>query len=224
MRKILTFCVFLMVLSVYGQVGIGTVTPDSSAVLDLESANKGFMLPRLNDTTSVSNPGEGLMIYNKNDKKPYFFDGGGWQGMGVLMPSSTDSLTYQLTMSTPGYTTTELPLQYMSVGGSAPYGVTLNVTKSLDLNSTYFFRSFIVESPIIEITYRCYKKGSSTPYVSYISRNNKIASYAGGIGKGIGYQSESFTLVVDEFGFKALGATGGFIANFTSYPFTLVNW
>ena len=56
----------LMTGSIVAQVGIGTITPDSSSVLDLFSTDKGFLLPRL--TTSqrdaINNPANGLMIYN----------------------------------------------------------------------------------------------------------------------------------------------------------------
>lgn len=56
----------LMVCSAFAQVGIGTVTPDSSAILDLSSTEKGFLLPRLTTSQrdSIHNPANGLMIYN----------------------------------------------------------------------------------------------------------------------------------------------------------------
>lgn len=48
------------------QVGIGTTLPDSSSVLDLYSAEKGFLLPRITTTQRdlIHHPAEGLMIYN----------------------------------------------------------------------------------------------------------------------------------------------------------------
>lgn len=52
-----------------GQIGIGTVTPNASAVLDITSTNKGVLIPRValigtTDVTTVSSPANGLMIYN----------------------------------------------------------------------------------------------------------------------------------------------------------------
>lgn len=38
----------------------------TNAVLELESTDKGLLLPRLSDTSSVSTPTSGLMIYNNN--------------------------------------------------------------------------------------------------------------------------------------------------------------
>ena len=56
----------------YGQVGIGTPSPDASAILDLTSTNKGFLLPRM--TTTERNlillPATGLNIYNVTTNSP----------------------------------------------------------------------------------------------------------------------------------------------------------
>ncbi|MDR4953622.1 hypothetical protein REB14_15695 [Chryseobacterium sp. ES2] len=54
-----------------GSVGVGTVSPDASAVLDLASSKKGFLLPRLSlqnltDGTTVPSPANGLVVYNTN--------------------------------------------------------------------------------------------------------------------------------------------------------------
>ncbi|WP_054509037.1 hypothetical protein [Chryseobacterium sp. ERMR1:04] len=54
---------------VFGQVGIGTSTPDPSAILHLESSNNGLLLPRntltgTGDATTIPNPSTGLFIYH----------------------------------------------------------------------------------------------------------------------------------------------------------------
>ncbi|WP_326982281.1 hypothetical protein VUJ46_19105 [Chryseobacterium sp. MYb264] len=53
----------------YAQVGIGTSSPSPSAILEVSSANKGFLLPRLNltgrnDVITIANPANGLMVVN----------------------------------------------------------------------------------------------------------------------------------------------------------------
>ena len=52
------------------QVGIGTTTPDASAILDLKSENKGFLPPRMTTAQrdAISSPAEGLTIYNTSVK------------------------------------------------------------------------------------------------------------------------------------------------------------
>jgi len=59
--------------SVFAQVKIGNnpATINSSAVLDVESTNKGFLPPRValqsvSDATTIANPATGLLVYNTN--------------------------------------------------------------------------------------------------------------------------------------------------------------
>ena len=51
---------------VNAQIGIGTITPDTSALLDLSSTSKGLLLPRMTteDQSKIKNPAIGLMIFN----------------------------------------------------------------------------------------------------------------------------------------------------------------
>ena len=48
------------------QTGIGTTRPDASALLDLTSTTKGFLLPRLTllQQQALVNPAIGLLIFN----------------------------------------------------------------------------------------------------------------------------------------------------------------
>ena len=68
-----------------GSVGIGTTTPDNSAILDLSSNTKGLLLPRmsLQERTSISNPAKGLMVYQTNLVSGlYIYDGTSWSTIG----------------------------------------------------------------------------------------------------------------------------------------------
>lgn len=49
----------------YAQIGIGTSSPHESAIVELQSTNKGFLPPRLNNEQlkKVENPAAGLMVY-----------------------------------------------------------------------------------------------------------------------------------------------------------------
>jgi len=55
-------------------VGIGTVTPDASALLDVSSTDKGVLVPRLNtlQRMGVSNPSDGLLVFD-TDFGCFFF-------------------------------------------------------------------------------------------------------------------------------------------------------
>jgi hypothetical protein len=71
MRKVLYFIVFIFCLSSYAQVvsqkvGNNPGAINSSAVLDVESTNKGFLPPRMTviNRNAIILPASGLMIYN----------------------------------------------------------------------------------------------------------------------------------------------------------------
>ncbi len=72
-------------------VGIGTTSPDPSAVLDITASDKGVLIPRvtLNDHTTpdpINNPAEGLLIYNYNGSEPHgfwYWDGSQWVQVGT---------------------------------------------------------------------------------------------------------------------------------------------
>lgn len=53
----------------FAQVGIGTTTPDPSAMLDVTSTDKGAIFPRVSlssntDIVTIPNPAAGLLVYN----------------------------------------------------------------------------------------------------------------------------------------------------------------
>lgn len=63
-------------------VGIGTITPDPSALLEVQALDKGLLIPRT-DTLSIANPATGLLIYTATDSSFWYFDGIFWrQGLG----------------------------------------------------------------------------------------------------------------------------------------------
>jgi len=91
MRRIMTAGICLCIaLGTQAQVGIGTTTPSADAILDLESNDKGLLIPRVNiedlstiaPITGGSTPG--LMVFNENEVTgPGFFywNGSVWQGI-----------------------------------------------------------------------------------------------------------------------------------------------
>lgn len=84
----------------FSQIGIGTSSPSASAMLDIQSTNKGFLPPRvalasINDVSSISSPATGLLVINTatagtapNNVFPgyYYFNGTKWQH--IFNPSS----------------------------------------------------------------------------------------------------------------------------------------
>ncbi len=64
-------------------VGIGTTTPDPSAVLDLSADSMGFLAPRLTSAqrNAILLPARGLLVYDIDTKNFWYFDGTAWQMM-----------------------------------------------------------------------------------------------------------------------------------------------
>ena len=70
MKKTKTYALFLTLCFcniIIAQVGIGTVNPDSSSILEISSNSKGILLPRLtiSERDAIANPANGLLIYNE---------------------------------------------------------------------------------------------------------------------------------------------------------------
>ncbi len=62
------------------QVGIGTTTPNSASILDIESTSKGFLYPRMSNTQmlAITSPANGLVIYNTDAGVLYVYNGNNW--------------------------------------------------------------------------------------------------------------------------------------------------
>jgi hypothetical protein len=107
----------LLLTSVRGtaQVGIGTITPDASAKLEIASTNKGFLPPRVTltgtaDVSTIPSPAAGLFVYNTatagtspSNVTPglYYYDGSKWQRIINQQPDATVEFD-QLTPTTSG--------------------------------------------------------------------------------------------------------------------------
>lgn len=80
----------------YSQVGIGTTSPHASAALDIESTTKGFLPPRTTPG-AITNPAEGLVIYNEDInclmvyQNPYWFDVCSGSTFGTIPGNTTCS-------------------------------------------------------------------------------------------------------------------------------------
>jgi hypothetical protein len=100
MNKVLFFIMMFLLNSIllFSQVAVNTdgSAPNPSAILDLKSANKGFLLPRMTlaEIYAIATPAEGLMVYC-TDNYPYsgtvaiYRSGQWWEcPMTVLEPAS----------------------------------------------------------------------------------------------------------------------------------------
>ena len=76
--KLLAISLTYIVITAYSQVGVNTANPNSSAALDIKAVgnNSGLLIPGLTTVqqNNISNPANGLLIYNKDAKMFYYYD------------------------------------------------------------------------------------------------------------------------------------------------------
>lgn len=90
------------VVNANGSVGIGTISPDSSAKLDVSTSNQGFLPPRVDltsytmDLDGISGQATGLLVYNIGTNiSPgyYYWDGTRWRRFS-LGAGITQNITF----------------------------------------------------------------------------------------------------------------------------------
>lgn len=106
MRKVIlcTAGVFLFAGNVLAQdnnVGIGTITPDPSAKLEVESTESGVLIPRMNtlQRQGITSPAEGLLVYDTDVDCFFYFSAASnaWENLcsgtgGVTGPTGPQGL------------------------------------------------------------------------------------------------------------------------------------
>lgn len=71
-----------------GSVGIGTETPEESAILDVRSTSKGLLIPRLTskERDAIAKPVDGLIIYNRDKNHFEFYYNTQWHNLSSGLP------------------------------------------------------------------------------------------------------------------------------------------
>ena len=85
-KWILVFASVFSGLAGFAQVSINTdgSAPDPSAMLEVKSTSRGFLLPRMNLAQRPAAPATGLVLYQLNSTPGiYFYDGASWQRMSL---------------------------------------------------------------------------------------------------------------------------------------------
>lgn len=144
------FSSFLLMITAvfYAQVGLNTINVHPSAQLHIESTNKGFLVPRLEQSqiNSIVNPAEGLLLFNTSLNFLDWYNGQKWVNPSTtpsspsitsLVPSSnTVAVNFQSTLSNlvTGYEVLVQPGNIVVQGTSSPITV-----PNLAENTTYSF-------------------------------------------------------------------------------------
>lgn len=85
MKRFRYIVAFLMVLTggAFAQqqnMGVGTLTPDQSALLELQANDMGFLITRMStaEKLAINNPATGLLVYDLDTQSFWYFDGVQW--------------------------------------------------------------------------------------------------------------------------------------------------
>jgi len=75
-RIIIAQLLFLFTVAVQAQIGIGTVTPDASSILDITSTTQGLLAPRMTSAQrmAITSPSESLLVFDTTDKAFYYYN------------------------------------------------------------------------------------------------------------------------------------------------------
>ena len=135
-KKVLLACLlFFMTITtnVFAQVGIGTITPNASSVLDVSSTTQGMLTPRMTTAQRVAivSPADGLMVYD-TDLKSFYHYNSSISSWNVINSGSTGRLKFKRIKSTDVLST--VLAAEKAAGGNLKY--VLDATTYYEINGT----------------------------------------------------------------------------------------
>ncbi len=119
-------------------VGIGTVTPDPTAILDLSATGKGILVPRMDSATrnAIAGPARGLLVYDSSCRA-FFVNRGTADN-----PDWKQLLSIADGWGTRGNTGTDTAINFIGPADNMPLHLAANGMKVIKLNAanaTYYF-------------------------------------------------------------------------------------
>lgn len=219
MKSLFFFASLFVVGTSNAQVGIGTTSPSTNAVLDVSSTTKGLMLPRLNDTSTVRNPSAGLMIYSKQTQGPAYHNGTRWNTLANRTTAATrqDSITYTVTFgsATNGFTNGTFGSSTIvsgstnsatvATGGGGGSGrVTYDnvvITKPVDANSVGFAKATSTGIVVAVLEFKVFAAGTTTPRYSIKLTSVHTVGYRVSMDKNAGLMEE-ISFLASIYGYK----------------------
>lgn len=87
-----------MVLDTMGRLGVGSTSPHASSLVDIQSTNKGLLLPRMTTAqrTAIASPAAGLLVFDTSLNSMFMYDGIQWQTF-AMVTSNFDTKVYTAT-------------------------------------------------------------------------------------------------------------------------------
>lgn len=131
-NKILLLIFILITLIGNAQIGIGTISPDGSSILDVSSTSKGLLTPRMTTAQriAITTPADGLMVYDTDLKLLYYYSSGSSTWLPLINGSSVRT-NYKLVKSVADLA------DELTAGGGSKY--LLNTATFYEINGTIIF-------------------------------------------------------------------------------------
>ena len=135
----------------FSQVGIGTIAPDPSSVLDISAIDKGMLAPRMTSVQrlAIISPADGLLVYDITESAFYFYNSIIW----VRMPREKRD-NHKLIKSAADLS------DELAAGGGSEYLLTANtlyeingtilLAQPIDLNNAYILGLDINEDILVK--------------------------------------------------------------------------
>jgi hypothetical protein len=174
MKDIRKFLLLLLLANLqisYSQVGIGTINPDASSILDLTSNSHGLLAPRMTTAQRnlISNPSTGLLIYNISRSGFNYYDAG-WKDFGTYAKCySTNGLSDISTQSKLDMKVPSMSISPMEGKYSVSFDSQLtNNTMIIEANTSTLLGDFFLAYNQLE--------AQSTTNTSHINFSNETVS------------------------------------------------
>ena len=100
--KLITRNIERLRIDTFGRVGIGTTLPATSALLDLTSTGRGFLVPRMTTTqkNAIVSPVQGLLVFQTDGAKGFYYYDAGWKAVTPVLSGLANRALSNLTAPT----------------------------------------------------------------------------------------------------------------------------
>jgi len=160
-RIVIVICVTLYFsVNSFSQVGIGTLTPDPSAMLDVYSVDKGLLIPRMETSKRLNmTPVNGMMVYDSDLNQFFVYEKGTWAWMGTGDATwNRNAFFSRTTLANPG--------DNVGIGTSSPADQ-LQITKNFRLPASTATTGNIYKDADLFL----HNKGTQNTFLGILSGN-----------------------------------------------------
>jgi uncharacterized protein (TIGR02145 family) len=142
-----------------GNVGIGIISPASSAKLDISSTTQGVLTPRMTaaQRIAIASPAEGLLIYQTNVPAGfYFYKGGVWKSLSETTSYPNGTATPVLTICCQSWMTKNLNVDTYRNGDPIPQVTDPTAWAALTTGAWCYYNNSAVNGSIYGKLYNWY--------------------------------------------------------------------